>query len=389
MKHSGFVMILILLSRLSFGQDFDNIIPIKQTDCSDVSYNSGLYFIRYMNENKADSAKYLLTYWESKCGIREPIFRAKVLLALHENEFNDTLMKEGTLNNIFNYQNRMDMIKYSNYYSYDNYKSYYGFTPPGQEFDKYTRNLAKDLTNKYESNTIEYLIAEFYGVNSDTIFTKIQSKYHDESALAKEYNKAVESYVNMAEFHMSWITGIWIPTGNLKILGNHPEIGFQMGSKHKKMNYDIIMAFKFLDSPNDYYARHTKSDDYVELTNHFFGAHIGFDIGRDIYSNNGHEIQLTGGIAFDGFDALEEDTDYDIKSETAWTYNFSFGLGYRYYVTNSFYLGIRAKYNVVDYTLNNVVDFTGNPITIQFIIGSVYNLIRTDNLKALKYELRK
>lgn len=389
MKHSGFIIIIILLSRLSFGQDFDNIIPIKQTDCSDVSYNSGLYFIRYMNENKADSAKFLLTYWESKCGMREPIFRAKLLLALRENEFNDTLMKEGSLNNIFNYQNRMDMIKYSNYYSYDNYKSYYGFTPPGQEFDKYTRSLAKDLINKYESKTIEYLIAEFYGVNSDTIFTKIQTKSYSESPLTKEYNKAVENYVNMGEFHMSWITGIWIPTGSLKILGNHPEIGFQMGSKHKKMNYDIIMAFKFLDSQNDYYARHTKSGDYVELTNHFFGAHIGFDVGRDIYSNAGHEIQLTGGIAFDGFDALEEDTEYDIKSETAWTYNFSFGLGYRYYITNGFYLGLRAKYNVVDYTLNNVVDFTGNPITIQFLIGGVYNLIRNDNLKALKYELRK
>jgi hypothetical protein len=389
MKRLGFITLMILLSRLTFGQDFDNLMSKKQFDCSDISYNSGLYFIKYMQENKIDSAQYLLEYWESKCGKREPIFRARILLALRQNEFTDSLLTEGTLNNIFNYQNRMDMIKYSKYYSYDEYKSYYGFTPPGQEFDKYTQELAKSIIKKYEPESVEYLLSEFYGANYDTIFSKIQNKPYGQSTLTKEYEKDLEKYVNMPEFHLSWVTGLWIPTGKLKKLGIHPELGFQMGSKQKKMNYDLIMTFKFLNSPNDYYARRTKSGDSLELTNHFFGGHIGFDIGRDIYSKNGQELQLTGGIAFDGFDALEEDKDKDLESESTWTYNFNLGLGYRYYVTNTFYLGLRAKYNIVDYSLNNVVDFTGNPITIQFIIGEVNNVFRNNNLKALKYKLRK
>lgn len=281
------------------------------------------------------------------------------------------------------------MIKYSNYYSYDNYKTYYGFIPPGQEFDRYTQELAKSLLKKYEPNEIEYLLAEFYGVNSDTIFAKIQTNDFGNSTLTKEYDKAVEKYVNMAEVHLSLVTGVWIPTGELKFIGNHPELGFQIGAKKKKMNYDLIMAFRFLDSPNYYFARRTKSGDTVELTNHFFGGHIGADIGRDIYSRNGHELQLTGGIAVDGFDALEEDIDNDLESASTWTYDISLGLCYRYYITNKFYLGLRAKYNIVDYSLNNVVDFTGNPITIQFIIGGVDNPYRNDNLKSLKYKLRR
>ena len=36
-----------------------------------------------------------------------------------------------------------------------------------------------------------------------------------------------------------------------------------------------------------------------------------------------------------------------------------------------------------------VIDFTGNPITIQFTIGGVNNVLRNNNLKALKYKLRK
>jgi len=35
------------------------------------------------------------------------------------------------------------------------------------------------------------------------------------------------------------------------------------------------------------------------------------------------------------------------------------------------------------------LDFTGNPITIHFIVRGVNNVIRNSNLKALKYKLRK
>jgi len=68
--------------------------------------------------------------------------------------------------------------------------------------------------------------------NADKIFYKIQDSKYAETALSREYYKIVNSYLKMPEFHMSWITGIWIPTGNLAIIGLHPEIGFQMGAKH-------------------------------------------------------------------------------------------------------------------------------------------------------------
>ncbi|MEA5006335.1 MAG: hypothetical protein VB022_07975 [Rikenellaceae bacterium] len=62
---------------------------------------------------------------------------------------------------------------------------------------------------------IEYLLTEFYGDNSDTIRTKIQAQTYGNSALIKEYNDTVSKYANMPEYHMSWISGIWIPTGDL------------------------------------------------------------------------------------------------------------------------------------------------------------------------------
>lgn len=380
------LVIAILTTNYLFSQDFDKMMTTKQVDCPDISQNSGLYLIHYLQEAKIDSAKSLLSYWEEKCGEREPIFRAKILLALIEGNYSDSLITERTINYIYNYRSRLDIIRSSNYHFYDYNKSYYGFIPPNQEFDRIAQKIAKTLKSKYSEDSMEYLLAELYSEETDTLLYKIQSESYKNSRLRKEYDKEVAKYTKQGEFHMAWITGLWIPTGDLTTLGIHPDLGFQMGAKQGKMNYDFTMMFKFLESKNSYIAYR---DDNPELTKEFFGGYIGIDIGRDIFVKNGHEFQLTGGIAIDGFDALQKDEELDLDSESAWSYNFNLGLGYRYYITNSFYLGLKAKYNIVDYSLNGVTDLTGHPITIQFTIGSVSNIFRNNNLKDLGYKLRK
>lgn len=381
-----FLSIVLLFANLLYGQDFDKLMVNRPVDCSDISYNSGVYFLKYLQEGKIDSAQSIIRYWEEKCGEREPVFRAKILLALNEGTYTDSLLNEGTMSHIYNYKSRMDMIRNSSYYTYDEYKSYFGFTPPGQEFDQETQAMAKSLSKKYNPGSTEYILAEFYSGAVDSIFLRLQNGPEQELLLAEKYNAEVERYLKKGEFHMAWITGVWLPTGDLTTLGAHPELGFQMGAKRGKMNYDFTLLIKFLSAANEYTAYRDKTP---EITDDFFGGYIGVDVGRDIYANNGHEFQLTGGIALDGFDALEGDEDLDIDPESTFSYNFNFGLGYRYYVTNSFYIGLKAKYNIVDYSINDVTDFKSNPVTIHLTIGGVNNIFRNSNLKALGYKLRK
>jgi hypothetical protein len=382
------IIIIILLSFKGYSQDYDQMMVKKQVECSDIAYNCGLYFMKYVQENKTDSVTSLLDYWSGKCGMREPIFRAMLLYELQQDGLNDSLIREGFINFAFNYKSRMDMIRYNNYFNYELYQSYYGYTPPGQEFDNFTRQLAAEMKERYDPHSPEFLVCEFYSDNSDTIFSKIQSPEYLNNILSTEYYKAVEDLLRMPEYHYSWITGMWIPTGELKELGIHPELGFQVGVKHKKMNYDLTMTFKFARTPDYYYARRT-SRDTLELTDYFFGGYIGLDIGRDLLVRNGNEIQITGGIAYDGFSTFDTDVDDDLESGSVNSYNFNIGLGYRYYISDGFYLGLRAKYNFVDYTLQDIIAFSGNPVTVQFIIGGLGNKDRNGNLKALKYELRK
>jgi len=205
---------------------------------------------------------------------------------------------------------------------------------------------------------------------------------------ANEQIDSVRYYLDMPETHRALITGVWIPTGELKIVGSHPELGFQIGTKRKKMNYDVTFIGRFLKSANSYEAYRSKNSP-PELTDTFFGAHFGFDAGRDIVAMKGHELQLTGGIAFEGFNALEKDKEKDLDLKAANTYNLSAGLNYRFYISNKYYLGLRAKYNIVDYTLNNVVDYKGDAVSIQLLFGAVDNYYKTEGLNGLKIKHRK
>ena len=137
------------------------------------------------------------------------------------------------------------------------------------------------------------------------------------------------------------------------------------------MSYDITMCFRFLNSPQSYSVKRARSNNVVETTNHFFGGYIGIDVGRDLYTKSKNEVQLLGGFAYDGWDALKEGKTRNLRGETVSAYNFNLGLGYRRYLNNTTYIGLRAKYNMVNYTLNDVVDFTGNPVSITFVIGGL------------------
>ncbi|MFC2118046.1 hypothetical protein ACFLTI_06280 [Bacteroidota bacterium] len=165
---------------------------------------------------------------------------------------------------------------------------------------------------------------------------------------------------------LSCYSGAWIPAGEISKLGIHPEFGLQFASKKKKISYELSIGFKFLNTPNIYNAIRTTK---IEETKHFRGSYMGFGIGRDIIKKSGHELQLLAGIALDGIEVLKNNSLSGNNAKSTWTYNINFGLGYKYYFSKKYLIGFRAKYNIVDYTLNNVIDLKGNTITIQVLFG--------------------
>lgn len=382
------IVLLFAAITASYAQNFDQLMTKKQLDCGDISLNSSLLFEKYYYAGQSDSASALLDYWEARCGSREPLLRAKLLHAAVYGNLEDVIMKELNMSHLTIFSHRIRMINTRNYIEYENYKSYFGFVPPNQEFDSFALKAFQELLPRFQEATREYVVFEYFSGNIRTIPELIRTNAFVGSELSGQFEETVSNYVQMSEFHTAFVAGYWMPTAGLKAVGNHPEFGFLMGSKSGKMNYDVVMIIKFLNSPEPYMARRGKNEP-LEPTSHFVGGLIGFDVGRDVWVKGKHELQFSAGIGLDGFDVFEENKDLGLKGVSLWSYNLNAGPVYRFYVNSSFYIGLRARVHLVDYRLGKNVDFNGVPFSFQLTLGGLSNVIKQDNLKRLGYPMRQ
>jgi hypothetical protein len=167
------------------------------------------------------------------------------------------------------------------------------------------------------------------------------------------------------------IGGIWKPEDNLAIIGNHPTIGVFIGGRGENINIDVSMQFKFLDSKNPYFV---KEEDSLYRIKHFFGGYIGLDGRFFILNITGNEVDLIGGIAYDGWDALQQAESASGTAKGINSLNLNVGIGYRHNSSTegiTYFWGPEIRYNFVRYDKDNIggTDLSGNVITILFSIG--------------------
>lgn len=385
------VISIILFFSTFYGyaqNNLDSLMTQHVPNCEDIAYNATNLIIKYSNKQNYDSVKIVLNYWQAKCGNSEPIIRIKILLAIKEKSFSEQIYDTTILDYVFNYMYRMETEEpEKSEKSYNYYKIYFDYVPIKGDYDNFTQKIAEELLPLQPENSIEQLYCKFYANVLINPMNEIQNTNHyDSSKIKTYYNKKVSKYINKPDFHYNILTGIWIPTGNAKLLGNHPLIGFQCGAKYKKTTFNLTIYFKFLKSKNDYQLIPNGS---LDTSSHFFGGYIGADVEREIFKLKRNQFDLLGGIAWDGFDAINTDTKdnnpNNDKGHSINSINLNLGLGYKYNFSKKGYIALQGKYNFINYKNLGGTDMSGNAITIIFLVGGFTNTIKDYELKTLRY----
>lgn len=365
------IVLLTLASIQAFSQekDFDGLMKERAISCIDVIVNATELFEQFVFSNELDSAKRLLNYWQGKCDLLEPIYRAKTILSMHNGGFNETTIETKHIQYFFAYRSLDKFLKESDI-GYNNYTAaYFDYIPPNSNFNTLLTRMAGDILAKSKKGTSQYLIASLYaGQATDDFFVQLYSEEYRQTHLGQVFQEHLNDSRLTRSFHWAGTIGIWMPKGEIEILGNHPNIGFVAGIRKNGWNYDFDMNFKFLRTRNTYLAQRKNSNGPAEETRQFFGGYLGVGIGRDIYADYKNEFQLITGLGLDGFDALREED--NLKATSILTYNFNIGLSYKHIFNYSTYIGFKARWNFTDYTLSKVVDYSGNPITFDILIGT-------------------
>ncbi len=379
------VLLFSISASINAQENLDKLMTKKAPNCRDIAFNSSELIINYYHQGKTDSIEIVLKYWEDNCGISEPLMRMKILLSIEKHAFSESLYDSTIIYHIINYDNRKN-AKNPNYV-YNFYGHYFGYVPLKKEYDNFTVELAEKLKQKQRKNSLELYFCKLYANELEKPIKELrENPAYNNTKLRGYYNKEIEKYIHMPDYHMGFLSGIWIPKGNLELLGNHPVFGFQMGIRKNKMTYDFTIALKFVNSKNDYFIL---KDGQIDTTNYFLGGYIGLDMDREMFKIGKSEINLLGGIAYDGFDATKTNT-YDNnpdndKSNSINSLNLNIGLGFKYFINRNWYVALQGKYNFVNYKNKGGTDFSGNSITITILTGSFMNAIKSYHLDALKY----
>jgi hypothetical protein len=359
---------LLLITGFSlYAQSIEEQLVKPVIRCEDVRLNALQVIPNIYRQGPIDSVIRAISFWEGVCGPGEEILRIKILVAIRNRHFSE-LLYDSTITLYIDrfkfikdlepgdlpYLHRPDSIAHARLVGYN----------------AFTKELARTLLPQTDTASLENYFCRLYADSGNTAAILDKPRFA-QTSLKGYYKRNNERVRQQPRGYIALHTGLWIPTGAATLLGNHPYIGLELGSRGVKNRFILILSFKFIDSKNPYQI---KRKDQLYETKDFFGGYIGLDYGRKIWGNDTHLFELTAGGGLDGFDVYhtsDEDKRDQMKPLSILTYNFNGGMQYSlfYNKRKDAFLGIQAKYNVTNYRNKGGTNLQGNPITVGLVWG--------------------
>ncbi|MDB5276691.1 MAG: hypothetical protein JWR61_1646 [Ferruginibacter sp.] len=353
------LLVLPCLFNNAKAQTIEEQLKKTHPTCNDVFLNAVEIFPTLYRQKAFDSMHTAINIWKDACGDNDKITCTSLLLSIQQTTFKKDSLSAFTISVLENYARSFSFYKrYTSPY-YKNEAAFYKFISIWAKLLMAERRL---------DGSEKFICSVFTGDITDPA-TEIKhhaEEYPELAALVqqKEKEQRKRSRVNGA-----FLIGTWVPNGDLKIIGNHPAIGFQWGTRKDKQEIDFTMQFRFIKSANPYLI---KRNNTMYQSDHFFGGYIGFDYTCYLLSNQKNDLGVMAGIGFDGFD-VSKSNDQSLRPLSINAFNANGGLRYNFYVTPTFYLGLQGRYNVVNYCNSGGSSLQGNAFSIDLIIGGYHS----------------
>jgi len=367
--------LFLIISLQVYGQvaDVESLMTRRYLSCYDILYNVSWLIPEFYEKGNKDTLQAIIAYWEDRCGVPEELVRCKIILSIEEGSFTESLYGDNILILLRNYE-RYNTVHDDKNVRWSYYGSHYS-SDYGYRLNKFTVKLSKTLLETKEWSAAEKFFLRIYANDFKQGFQMLDSNELNGTRIKELHLQEKKKREQAVCLHNDWMLGVWVPQGNLDILGAHPFFGYRIGVQYKKLTTDLALGFKFGKSPNIYQVY---KDGIIWDTNHFFGGYIGLDAGFELFRLKKNSIDLIGGIAYDGFDSLNEKiegSNNDKISKSINSLNLNIGLGYKFYFKkqryNQRYMGIDVKYNFVNYKNPRGTNLDGNAFTINLIFGNV------------------
>lgn len=339
------------------------------------SFDSSTLIVKFYRAEQMDTVRMIMHYWENECNLSEPLLRFKLLFAIQNGSFSESLYDQNILGYLMKYRMRMERMSDIGAEAWKMRHSSTAAQQPktffvNDAFNKLTMNMAIQHVSQFEKGDPQRIISLFYNNEFDRAMHELQDHAYAGTDLQRYSKTYLQKAENRLEEHYAVYSGSWNPAGNLDVLGNHPLVGVTLGLKKNRWMLDIVGELRFSKAQNTYMVN---SPTGLEATDKYNGGYMGLEFGRELWQNNRHEIDLLSGVGYEGFDAITgrgSDDNVSLASK-----NINFGAGYRFYLHpfSTTYVGLQMRYALIDYNSDGGSDLSGNAFTLRLTFGKARN----------------
>lgn len=356
--------IIVLFYNHTYGQVN---IDAMDYDCPKSSYKYSLLFMENIKAGNIIETDNVLKEWENKCGLREVVFRSKVLLMATDKQYSFDL-PENTLDLIDDFIERNNLTDMNAKFAYEYNPVLYAYIPINETFDQFTKSMFQMIKNT-DNPEMELLVDVYSGRDID-VESRLKSNEMNGTFLKTKYDSKKVNY-NFKPYeelpnHFSIYGGMWSPLNKNTTIGNKAELGAQFGTKYKKWNYDFNFAVRFLKSKSSYVAYNENFDKY-ETVKGFTPLLFSFETSYSLVRYKKSEILLGAGLGVEW--ATIFPSNKNLEAINMETYNVSPVFKYRYYYRGDNYIGLRVNYNLVNYRIDDILDFNEQPLSVSLEYG--------------------
>ncbi len=349
--------------------DARKLLSDSINDCSEIQYASMQLIPLYYQDENIDTANYLLDYWAKKCGTDETIFRTRILWAIDSGTFSDTLFGD-------------EVIQYLDVYQWlyndttgNALQSYYYYTPEYELlkwYQSFTDSITSRALNYSDLSAEEAFFVRYYHHPVDSMFLLLTTREYSGTKLKKIFDTPILGELPVWIEHQAGIVGIWIPGDKLSIVGIHPCFGYELGFQKNKMIFNLGAELSIGKSKNKYQVAF---NDQIHNSDNFMELSIHADLGRQIIQYRRFEFDVFGSASYEALEVLNLN-DGTISNENAQSKfihspGLGFGAAYIYYLNKGRYIGIKGRYNLLNFNNSGGTNLRGNAlmITTEYGIG--------------------
>lgn len=350
--------------------------------CRTYHYNFEREVPRLYADEQRDSIFGVIEYIQSECGPASNLGVTRLLLLAEQGEFDDSLVGLSTVPQLL--WHRTEQEYRSTWRQWDHL---YGFGQPvdntHDRFIEFQTELARQVADNEEANPSGRAIGLFYAGEYDSAFALIQADPMHGTALQHSY----DDYVAFTKqrfpdrFNVAFLAGILIPQDDLAFLGNHPDLGLQIGGEGPRWRADVSVNYRFLSAKEEFTV---EQGERLVSTDDFNSWLVAVDGGFKFLNNARQSSDVFVGIGYDVIHSAR----HEGHAENHEAISFSFGLRHRVFVNtrSGMYLGAQIRYTLVDYPNPNGTDLDGNTITVSLLSGWSLHETLWQFLKNLNYK---